>query len=122
METRYSALSTIAQNGPPSRRVKFPPPGWKTLSFGEGPGSSRRRCVALRGSYGVGSAAAPAAVPILGLRSGLQLLAQPVALAPDVDRDRVVEETVKDGGGDHGSPKTSPHAPRTVPSSLGGGG
>src|SRR5213593_5241066 len=36
---------------------------------------------------------------------GLQLLAQPVALAPDVDRDRVVEEAVEDRGGDHRVPE-----------------
>src|SRR5947208_588512 len=44
--------------------------------------------------------------PDLGLEEpGLQLLAQPVALASDVDGDRVVEETVEDGGGDHGVPE-----------------
>ena len=39
----------------------------------------------------------------LGLEeAGLQLLPQAIALAADVDRDRVMEEAVEDGGSDHG--------------------
>src|SRR5262249_51044153 len=37
--------------------------------------------------------------------TGLELVLEPVAVAPDVDRDRVVEDAVEDRGADHAAPQ-----------------
>ena len=60
---------------PPTYQVKVPPPGYSLSAGG--------RDLRLE-------------------QSRLHLLLEPVAVAPDVDGDRVVQQAVEDGGGDDG--------------------